>query len=284
MAIDGDGVILAVGSTDKIVGAYGDGIDLGGRMILPGFQDAHLHAVEAGITARFCILPQFGSKTDYAHALRACAHKQANRPWVMGAGVNMAALLESVDDPLGLIDAAIADRPAVVLDDLGHGAWANAPALAAAGFDKLKGDPQGGILVRYEDGALSGVVLESSAQVLLDASQPPTAENLEFARQSLTGAMQELARNGITSISDAGGYWPRGHEKVWHRAELDGTLTVRASNALYVYPNKPINEQIKDLIGRYSNSPDGLTRFNQVKLYVDDILSQTTGLVIVRVV
>lgn len=278
VAVDAEGVILAVGTNDEITGTYGRGIDLSGHMVLPGFQDAHLHAVEAGITAQFCLLPQFGAAADYAEALRACAAEQPDRPWVTGAGVNMVALLDSVDDPLGLIDAAIPDRPVVVLDDLGHGAWGNSLAMAAAGFDALPDDPQGGILIRAEDGSLSGVVLESASQTLLDASQPPTAENLDFALSSLADAMATLAENGITSISDAGGYWPRGHDGVWKRAEAEGSLSARASNALYLYPDRPVEAQIAALKRRFSDDPDSLVRFNQVKIYVDGIISQATGL------
>ncbi|WP_282610398.1 amidohydrolase [Pelagibius sp. Alg239-R121] len=278
MAIDESGVILAVGSNEEIVGTYGTGIDLKDRMVLPGFQDAHLHAVEAGITANFCLLPQFGSKADYEQALTDCADELSDRSWVIGAGVNMAALLDSLEDPLGLIDSIIEDRPAVILDDLGHGAWANTQALAAAGFDSLTQDPRGGILVRMEDGSLTGVVLESASQTLMDVSQPPTPENLDFALKSLSGAMEILAANGITSVSDAGGYWPRGHETVWERAEAEEILTVRASNALYLYPNFPLDRQIKELKKRYSNDPARLVRFNQVKIYLDGILSQATGL------
>ena len=278
LAIDDTGVILAVGSNETIISQFGEGLDLEGRMVLPGFQDVHLHAVEAGITANFCLLPQFGSGEDYALTLADCAEEQADRAWVIGAGVNMTALLDSLGDPLALIDAAIGDRPAVILDDLGHGAWANSLALAAAGFDRLEKDPQGGILVRQSDGSLTGVVLESLSQTLLDTSQPPTADNLDFALGSLTAAMKTLAANGITSISDAGGYWPRGHERVWARAEEQELLTVRASNALYLYPNLPIDAQITELTKRYSNDPDRLLRFNQVKIYTDGILSQATGL------
>lgn len=72
--------------------------------------------------------------------------KASSSPWAIGAGANMTALLESVDDPLGLIDAAISGRPAVVL--------------------------------------------ESGSQTLLDASQPPIPENLDFALESLAGAME----------------------------------------------------------------------------------------------
>ena len=280
VAIDEEGVILAVGSAREVLAEAGSDaavIDLAGRMLLPGFQDAHLHAVEAGITATYCPMPQFGSEAMFEAALEDCALEQGERPWVMGAGVNMIGLLEAVADPLALIDAVIPDRPAIVIDDLGHGAWANSPALRAAGIDRLEEDPPGGIVMRLDDGRLSGVVLESLGQTLIDAAQPPSQANLDFAYDSLMGALEILAENGITTVSDAGGYWPRGHERVWEMAEARGRLSVRASNALYLYPEKEPEAQVAALIARFSNDPDRLLRFNQVKIYVDGILSQATG-------
>lgn len=279
IAIDADGIIAAAGSATDVRAALPDAleIDLGGRMVLPGFQDVHLHAVEAGITATFCQMPQFGSRAELSEILTECRQSWAGGDWIMGAGVNMFGLLETVDDPLALIDATIPDRPAIVIDDLGHGAWANSRAMAEAGLARMSTDPAGGALVRQANGRLSGVVLESLSQTLIDAAQRPTPSNTDFAYESLAGAMATLAQNGITSVSDAGGYWPRGHENVWRKAEAEKTLTVRASNALYVYPDRGIESQIEDLKQRFTNDPDALVRFNQVKIYVDGILTQATA-------
>lgn len=279
MAIDAEGVISAVGSNAEILERFGDAVevDLGGRMILPGFQDVHLHAVEAGISAQFCDMPQFGGEEDYAAALRDCRLARREFGWIMGAGVNMSGLLESVADPLALIDAAIPDKPAIITDDIGHGAWANSPALKAAGLDRVARDPGGGLLVRLADGSLSGVVLESLGQTLIDVAQPPTESGIARAVDSLAAAMDILAENGITSISDAGGYWPRGHQQVWGIAEQRDLLSARASNALYVYPDRPVDDLIAELKRRIDDDPDKLVRFNQVKIYVDGILTQATG-------
>ncbi|MEM7019103.1 MAG: amidohydrolase family protein, partial [Pseudomonadota bacterium] len=207
MVIDAEGIVAATGSNAEITAKFGPGIDLEGAMILPGFQDAHLHAVEAGITSQFCELSQFGSANQYLDELAECAEQRPDWSWVIGAGVNMAALLESVDYPIELADRAIPERPLLVLDDLGHGAWGNSQAMVQAGFDKITGSPPGGIFVRDEDGELVGIVLEGSAQVLIDAAQPQE-EWLSVATQSFSHALAQFARHGITTISDAGGYWP----------------------------------------------------------------------------
>lgn len=272
------GVIGAVGDSARLRAQYpnADIVDLDGRTVLPGFQDAHLHALEAGMYEDFCLPPQFGDETEYRYALEECA-AIASGEWVLGAGVNMATLLEQVRDPLALIDAMIPDRPALIVDDLGHGAWANSLAFARAGLDPSGPDPQGGMFAPNLSGGVSGVVLESLAQTMLDAAFPPTDENLDAAYISLASALRTLAEHGVTTVSDAGGYWPRGHDDVWRMMEADGLMTVRASNALYVYPDKPMERQISELAARYDARPGALVRFDQVKLYVDGILSQATS-------
>ena len=277
--VDGNGVIQGVGTSSDLLKAHPTAsvVDLGGQLVLPGFQDVHMHAIEAGISDSYCEMPQFGSVDDFVDALDFCVADWDGGEWIMGAGVNMTSLLGTVSDPLALIDEMIPDRPALIIDDIGHGAWANSLALEAAGLDLLTQDPPGGILVRLADGRLSGVVLESLSQTLIDASQPARNEHLDFAYNSLIEAMDVLASNGITTISDAGGYWPRGHDRIWAEADANGDLSVRANNALYVYPDLPIDLQIAELIRRRTNDPQSLVRFNQVKIYVDGILTQATG-------
>ncbi len=279
-----DGIIKAVGSEAEVRGAVASKtpvIDLGGKMLMPGFQDAHLHAIEAGMNEGdlFCVLPETASAKRYQKAIRACAKAQKDEPWVRAAGVSMADLLEDEAIwPVELLDKAVPDRPVLILDNLGHGAWANSLALDAVGYSDLDSDPPGGILDRDPDtGELSGVVFENAQQKLRTASLPPTPKNLDRAYEGLLAALEILAKNGITSVSDAGGYWPRGQQEIWQRAEQEETLTVRASNALYVFPDRPLKQQLRDLEQRFSDDSEQLVRFNQAKIYTDGILSQGSG-------
>ena len=280
LAIGDDGVIMMVGTDEDAKEAAGAGakiIDLGGRMVLPGFQDAHLHALEAGVNEAMCELEPFGTLRGYEKAVRACAKESAGG-WIVGSGVSMAHLLDLHENPVELLDKASPDRPALILDNIGHGAWANSAALRAAGYDRMRGDPPGGVIMRDErTGEPNGVVLENAQQKLRNLAFPATEANAELAYESLLRAMKTLAENGITSVSDAGGYWPQGHQRGWELALERGKLTVRASNALYVYPDLEFDAQMAELARRFSNSSDSLLRFNQAKIYVDGILEQGTG-------
>ncbi|QAX28801.1 amidohydrolase [Leisingera sp. NJS204] len=280
LAIDEDGIITAVGSEAEVLAAAGEDpeiVDLGGRMVLPGFQDTHLHAVEAGVNAVLCPFEAFDTLAGYKATVQDCAENGDTGAWVLGAGVNMVNLLEMHSNPVTVLDEISPDRPVMILDDIGHGAWANSLALQAAGYDTAKDAANGNIILRGADGRPNGVVLENAPHNLRTLAFPPTQENLDFAYDSLLNAAAELNANGITSISDAGGYWPQGHHKVWDWAEEAGELPLRASNAFYIYPDRPLDAQIAEIKTLYHNDPDRLVRFNAAKIYVDGILSQATG-------
>lgn len=283
IAIDEDGVILAIGSEEEILEAAGEGadmLDMGGRMILPGFQDAHMHLIEAGINQALCEFEPFDTLKDTLAVVEECADN-TKEGWIVGSGVSMTNLLDQSDNPIELLDQISTDRPILILDDIGHGAWANSAAMAAAGYDTMESDPPGGILLRNKDtGKLNGVMLENAQQKLRNLAFPDTPERVDFAYDAMLETLDLIAEHGITSVSDAGGFWPQGHVKVWERALAEDTLTVRASNALYVYPDLPFDQQMADLKALYSNDPDSLLRFNQAKIYVDGILEQRTGAVL----
>lgn len=278
-AINEGGKLVAVGTNEEVLNRYSEGEDLNGAMVLPGFHDAHVHAVEAGTYGAFCFLTQHGRVRTYRNEILECAKSQADWPWVLAAGANIPNLVSQIGDPLEFADKLVPDKPLLVVDDLGHGAWGNSLAFAESGLDKLEQDPSGGMLMRHKGGRLNGVVLEATAQVLIDAARLPDGwqRSQDFG---LNYALGEFARHGITSVSDAGGYWPRDHVSVWYQAAEAGELTVRTSNALYVYPHLNPDEQIRELIELYDDDANDGVRFNQVKIYVDGILSQTSGLLL----
>ena len=280
IAIDTGGVIIAVGSEAEVLETAGkdaDIIDLEGQMVLPGFQDAHMHLIEAGVNEALCEFEPFAKLKDTLAGIEDCADESKGE-WIVGSGVSMTNLLDKNSNPIELLDSISKERPILILDDIGHGAWANSAAMMAAGYDTMKENPPGGILLRdKQTGKLNGVLLENAQQKLRNLAFPPSPEREKFAYDAMLGTLELMAENGITTVSDAGGYWPQGHVNVWKRALKEDTLTVRASNALYVYPDMPFDQQMADLKALHSNDRKSLLRFNQAKIYVDGILEQRTG-------
>ncbi len=276
-----NGVILAVGTQEEVLAQASETrqlIDLNGAMMLPGFQDPHLHGLEAGLNTNLCLVSQFAEFSEHILEIQDCAAQQSGSEWVRISGANMPALLHRDRLPIEVLDEAVPNRPVIILDDIGHGAWLNTLAMQAVGYDTMKVDPPGGILVRDPDTRkLTGLVLENAQQAARTASLPPTTTNLELGYQGLLTGLQSLAKNGITTVSDAGGYWTRGHHQVWQRAVENNQFTVRASNGFYLFPERNFDEQIAELQRLYTNDANNLLRYNQVKIYVDGVLGQGTS-------
>lgn len=279
-AYDTAGVIIAVGSeadlltelgADRVEGA--NVIDAGGRLILPGFQDAHVHVLEAGINGEVCFFPDGLTLDDYEALAVDCADEQADSDWVRAAGASLFDLRDTTELPLEVLDRAVPDRPAVVLDNLGHAVWTNSLGLEAAGISADAPNPQGGVFHRTADGDLTGLLLEDAQQLVRNAAAPDDATN----HRGLLSALDELARNGITTISDAGGYWGQNHPATWQRAADAGELTVRAFNSLYVYPDLDIDAQLAEFELRLTNDTESLLQFDTAKVYVDGILDLGTA-------
>lgn len=280
IAYDAVGSIIAVGAEQEVrerAGTNATVVSLDGAQVLPGFHDVHIHAVEAGINEDRCLLSEFGSVQAYRQEINDCLADQVDSPWFIGAGVSMPDLLGLVASPVELLDDLVPDKPALVLDNLGHGAWANSMALTEVGYDDLAGDPTGGLIDRDQAGNPNGIVFENAQQVLRTAALPPTDDNLEVNYRALLASQEVLHANGITSVSDAGGYWPRGHHQAWIRAEQENSLQLRASNALYVFPDRDLEQQVTDIANLLRNDENALARFDQVKIYVDGVISQGTA-------
>ena len=297
LSIDQDlGIILAVGTTAAVNATlinHDDNVtllDLQGRLVLPGFHDAHLHVVEAGLNANLCLLDEDAplSELDYYFYPDAeycpTGGPFGDQGWIVGAGLDIGILLEKLERtdnpneyPVAYMDRTFPDKPAFILDAYGHGALANSLALEAVGFDQLESDPPGGILVR-KGSVLTGIVLENAQQPLRDAAFPTTIANQQTAYESLLDALPRLASNGITTVSDAGGFWRQAQTDSWERAEKEGLLTVRAFNALYVYPDQELIDQLPTLQNALDRTRNNrLARFTQAKIYVDGILSLGTS-------
>lgn len=278
-----NGIIVALGNDDDTM--MDDATvryDLGGKLVLPGFHDVHLHAVEAGVFAKLCYFPDDLPVNELADVFRYdCSNNGqfGGQGWSFGAGIDIGILLETIDNgplPIDILDEAFPTTPVLILDNLGHGAIVNTEALRRVNL--LDGiSPPGGSILRTRSGKLIGIVTENTQQIFRNAAFPPTDSNQDIAYESLLESLNILRRYGITSVCDAGGFWRQAQTESWQRALDNGKLTIKASNSLYVYPDIDIEDQLPDLLSRYSNDRNSRLRFNQAKIYIDGILSLATA-------
>jgi predicted amidohydrolase YtcJ len=177
--------------------------------------------------------------------------------------------------PVEILDMAIPHRPAAMMEETSQSAWANSLALRRAGIGAETPDPPGGVIVRDpRTGKPNGLLLESAGDRVFDVALRRTGKLEDLQSNGLRSwGLKQLARNGITSVGDARVYWKRADPQVWLRAEEEGWLTVRATLALWAYPDMEDEKQIARLTAMYAPKPDGLVHFSQIKFYSDGLMS-----------
>ena len=178
-----------------------DIIDGEGRTLIPGLIDAHGHVGSYGFSLLRINLVGAMSEKEAAFRVREFADTNPDLNWILGRGWNQV-LWENTDFPAASsLDRLINDRPVWLTRIDGHAGWANSAALQLAGIDQSTNDPVGGQIIRDEDGAPTGVLVDTAMNFVSSQVPRPTLEDEKIA---LTAAMKALAEYGLTSVHDAG--------------------------------------------------------------------------------
>lgn len=276
LAVTGDR-ITAVGHREvaELIGPRTEVVDLTGKLLVPGFQDAHIHAVYGGTELGECDLTGTVGADEYLRRIRAFAEAHPEREWITGSGWSM----ESFEGGLPtrqLIDSVVADRPVYLLNRDHHGAWANTRALELAGLTRDTPDPADGRIEREPDGTPSGV-LQEGATGLVARLVPPTSAADRLA--GLHRAQDLLHSLGITGWQDAllgvfnGQPDP---SDAYLAAARAGTLTARVNGALW-WDRERGAEQIAELVSRRTELTHGRFRSGSVKIMQDGIAENFTA-------
>lgn len=199
-----DGRIQWTGSTADSADRVGDRtrvVDLNQRMVLPGFQDSHVHPVHSGVTYRQCALFDIVGVDALLREVEDCIHRTPDG-WIQGGGWSVDNFAPSGLPDKALLDALSRERPIALKSSDGHSLWVNSPALAAAGIAEETPDPPGGRIDRYPGTRTpSGSLQEDSAMNLVfDAAPPLTAADLEAG---LEHARDHLLSLGVVAVQDA---------------------------------------------------------------------------------
>lgn len=281
-----DNKIIFVGSNsdaEQYVDASTRVTDLAGKMMMPGFHDVHMHPIEsASENTHFTINVDETNAENFITEISNASAANPDAAWLIGYGHSIFTLLESARSPLAIIDEAVADRPVIIMDQTSHSMWVNSVALAMAGIDKNTPHPTGGrILKDAATGELNGILIDNAGNIVMDMALTPTTESLQNDYLGLVEyTLPELAKHGITSISDARSFWQRDDHTTWLKAQQNNKLTARVAVGLWAYPGADDEEQLADLKSLYTNKPDSLLKFNQIKLYSDGILVNATAAMI----
>ncbi|HEX6230388.1 MAG TPA: amidohydrolase family protein [Actinomycetota bacterium] len=269
------GRIVAVGTDGEIrelVGPRTEVVDLRGRMLLPGFQDAHVHPPAGGLEMLRCNLSDAFSLPEYERIIAAYAGDHPDDRWIVGGGWSMSVFPRG-NPPKDVLDRLVPDRPAFLTSRDGHTAWVNSRALEIAGVDEETLDPPDGVIVRDDRGRPAGA-LHEGAMSLVDGLMPE--ETLEEWVAGLRVAQAYLHSLGITAWNDAivGGSYPT------LDAYLDlagrGELSARVVGSLW-WDRHRGSEQIDDLLGDRERGRAGRFAATAVKIMQDGVVENFTA-------
>lgn len=276
LAVTGDR-ITAVGHAEvrQFIGPATEVVDLSGRALLPGFQDAHVHAALAGMELAACDLNGTTDVGEYLTRIADYAAAHPEQEWITGSGWS----LESFPGGIATrtqIDAVVADRPVYLTNRDHHGAWANSRALELAGITADTPDPADGRIERESDGSPSGMLQEGAMQ-LIEKVLPPITHADRIA--GLLRAQELLHSLGITAwqeaIVSADGTGFDSAAAYFDAAER-GLLTARVTGAQW-WDRERGAEQIPEMLLRRNRFAAGRFRLDTVKIMQDGIAENYTA-------
>jgi len=268
------GRIVAVGgdaAVRDLIGPRTRVIELRGRSVTPGFGDAHVHPVGAGVGRLRCDLTGAHGVDTYIARIASYATTHPDEAWIRGDGWSMS------DFPGGIphrtdLDRVVPDRPVYLDSRDGHTAWVNSKALEMAGVTADTLDPDDGRIERDADGHPGGALQEGAADLVGRILPADTPEELVAG---LRLAQAELHSLGITTWQDAI-VTPDREEMAYTTLAGRGELTGRVVGALW-WDRTRGAEQIDELIDRRGRTAIGRYAPTSVKLMQDGVLENGTG-------
>ncbi|MDP7062069.1 MAG: amidohydrolase [Planctomycetota bacterium] len=283
-----NGEILYVGSNagaSAYQGAQTEMVHMQGRMLMPGIGDSHVHLLEAHHPATGTVILESGhSLESYIPTIQAQAPNQIGTDWVIGWGFSMIDVL--IDQfffarrPVDILDDAVPNDPAIIMEETSHAMWVNSKALQAAGIDRFTPNPPGGVIMKDWWGRPNGILLDGAGEYVMDLAMARSAALDRLNKIALRVGYKHAARNGITAIADARAFWKRGYIDAYKHAEQNDVMTARTVLGLWAYPYLDDTAQIAQLSGMYERDPQSLLHISQIKIYSDGILNMTTAAVL----
>ena len=272
-----DGRILATGSTAEIralASRATNMIDAGGRMVLPGFQDTHIHLQDSG--------HGYGLNADLSEA-RTVAELQlqlkefARRHkggWVNGVGWYTGVFTDAILTR-HVLDAAVPDRPCYILASDGHNACLNSLACKELGLTRDSPDPPHGHFVLDAAGDPTGMLHEDAIDWAIERMPKPTEE--DFAA-GVRFAQALCNRHGITGVLDAS--VGLRHARVYQRLAEADELTVRLCATAKVLPEETTSEALERVSSLRHDFGTGMFTIHSAKFFLDGVFENRTAAMI----
>lgn len=249
-------------------------IPLAGRLLLPAFQDAHVHPILAGLEMSRCWLANDPPIPKvYLRTIGEYVAAHPERPWIEGSGWSMSAFPRGIARAT-MLDKVTGGRPAYIETRDGHSAWVNSAALAAAGITAATPDPPLGRIERDEHGAPIGTLHEAAMELVSRCLPPTTATEWE---EALLRGQAELHRLGIGAWQEA--HADRARQAAYLSVLGRGELTGRAALCL-LWDHERGLEQVPELVERrqaVAAVDPARLRADAVKVFQDGVVESRTA-------
>ncbi|HSM35826.1 MAG TPA: amidohydrolase [Longimicrobiales bacterium] len=266
IAVRGERIVV-VGSDEEVEAAASDGatrVDLEGRLVVPGFQDAHVHFVSGGFELDAVELRDARTPEEFADRIAARARERPGE-WMTGGlwdHENWGGTLPERD----WIDAVTGETPVFVQRLDLHMGLANSEALARAGVDANTPDPQGGTIVRDGEGRPTGVLKDAAMDLVQRVIPTPSAEATDRA---IAAAARHALERGVTSLTHMGTW---ADLQTFRRAHARGELPLR----LYAAVQIADWDRMATFVA-HDGAGDATLRWGAVKAFVDGSLGSGTA-------
>jgi predicted amidohydrolase YtcJ len=275
VAISGE-QILAVGAQDDVLELAGPGtqrLHLPSRMVIPGFQDAHVHPPFAGRYRIHLSLHDLDSVGEYREAIAGYAAAHSELPWIYGSGWAAENFTDAAPTR-DLLDDIVPDRPVFLLNASIHEAWVNSRALELAGVDARTPDPSDGRFGRDPiTGEPTGALYEGAAYGF-ESRHLPVPGRADW-QDAILNAQAHLHSLGITGWQDA---WVTPATLAAYAGLVDdGRLTARVVAALWWERAQGLEQIAGFLDQRESGSRPGRLLARTVKIMTDGVLENRSG-------
>ncbi len=272
VAVRGDRIVALGEQAAELAGPRTEVVHVPGGMVVPGFQDAHVHAPFAGRDLLRLSLHEDHGRDAYLAHVKQYAEAHPDEEWIVGGGWAMEHFPGGTPRREDL-DAIVPDRPVFLMNRDSHGAWVNSRALEIGGIDRHTADPVDGRIERDPaTGEPSGTLHEGAAYSYNDRYLPlPEQQDWEAA---ILRAQEHLHALGITGWQDA---WVTPATLAAYRslAEAD-TLTARVVGALWWERHRGL-EQVSDFLHQRETGAVGNFRPISVKIMLDGVMENYTG-------
>lgn len=271
-----DKSIIFIGDNDsvqKYIGEKTKVINLNGKMVLPGFVDAHCHSISSYRYFNELNLYGLKSKENIQNAIKKYLSEHPDAKYIKGRGWSDTDF-PGIGPDKKIIDEIVKDIPVSFSSDGGHSKWVNSKTLELAGINNSTKNPKGGIIERYPGtNEPNGTLRENASDLVADIFPAYTVENL---MDGLEAYQRMVSAFGITTVHDA--YLDAGSNETdaFRNLEKNNKLKMRFRASLYIDPEKSV-EQIKSLIEERKKNSGELFQTNSAKIFIDGVVEGSTA-------